>query len=466
MLSLAHNLLIVVKTRKDLPKNIMVRMSKKRLKKRSTIDVPTLIIIICFAVTFVVMSSGVFFYHGTYGDVKLSANSTAVVGVHQAAHAWHLHMKKPDANLFNERKLLHPNESPMLVIAYNRGEYLKETLEDIYNHIPRDCSLACPLIISQDGKDHQVTRVIQKYTKKFAKINIPFVHLEHKGRLRGDTRNAYVALAEHYGWALHQVFEGYATGRGTVLPQRLIILEEDLHIAPDFFGYFLAMAPLLDADPSLLAISAFNDNGFDGKVNDPYRILRSDFFPGLGWMLNRRLWDDELADKWPSEKGYWDDWLRDPAQRQGRQVLRPEVSRTFHFGTKGTSNNQFGASLSKVKLNDEKINWRLEEFAYLYPSNYDASYFETVQAAEEVESVGEALQKVDEKDTRLVYESFAEFQRYARQLELMDDEKAGVPRTSYKGIVETRPKGENFLFLTPPLADLRFRFGFFNSTTE
>lgn len=438
----------------------MVRMSKKRMHKKSSIDGPTLAIICFFVATFMIMSSGMFFYHGVYSGAEHSINATGVVGVHNVAHAWHLHMNKPDANFFNERKLLHPNESPLLVIAYNRGEYLKDTLEEILNHIPRDCSLACPMIVSQDGKDHQVTRVIQKYQKKFAKINIPFVHLEHKGKLRGDARNPYVAIAEHYGWALHQLFEGHATGTGSVLPQRVIILEEDLRIAPDFFGYFMAMAPILDADPSLLAVSAFNDNGFEGKVNDPYRILRSDFFPGLGWMMNRRLWDNELSHKWPNENGYWDDWLREDAQRQDRHILRPEISRTYHFGTHGTSNNQFGSALSKVKLNDEKIKWRLEEFAYLHTDNYDPSYFETVQAAEEVESVGEALQIIDEKDTRLVYESFEQFQRYARQLELMDDEKAGVPRSSYKGIVETRPKGENFLFLTPPISDLKKRFGF------
>ena len=30
-------------------------------------------------------------------------------------------------------------------------------------------------------------------------------------------------------------------------------------------------------------------------------------------MLNMRLWD-EWGPKWP--KGYWDDWLREPAQRK------------------------------------------------------------------------------------------------------------------------------------------------------
>lgn len=39
------------------------------------------------------------------------------------------------------------------------------------------------------------------------------------------------------------------------------------------------------------------------------------------------------------------------------------------------------------------------------------------------------------QDALLVYKDFAQFQSYARALGIMDDEKAGVPRTSYKGVV-------------------------------
>jgi hypothetical protein len=34
--------------------------------------------------------------------------------------------------------------------------------------------------------------------------------------------------------------------------KRVIILEEDLQIAPDFFSFFAGVAPLLDTDPTLL----------------------------------------------------------------------------------------------------------------------------------------------------------------------------------------------------------------------
>lgn len=75
---------------------------------------------------------------------------------------------------------------------------------------------------------------------------------------------------------------------------------DDLDIAPDFFEYFLGTYPLLVSDRSLWCVSAWNDNGKSGLVDEhaPHLLYRTDFFPGLGWMLTRQLWQ-ELAPKWP-----------------------------------------------------------------------------------------------------------------------------------------------------------------------
>ena len=103
------------------------------------------------------------------------------------------------------------------------------------------------------------------------------------------------------------------------------------------------MSDTFQARPSeaagLLAVSAWNDNGQGRHVSDPQQLYRSDFFPGLGWMLTRSAWE-ELRDQWPA--AYWDDWLREPARRRDRHIIRPEVSRTYHIGKRGVSNSEFG----------------------------------------------------------------------------------------------------------------------------
>jgi alpha-1,3-mannosyl-glycoprotein beta-1,2-N-acetylglucosaminyltransferase len=56
-------------------------------------------------------------------------------------------------------------------------------------------------------------------------------------------------------------------------------ITEDMDVAPDFFSYFSSTVDLLEADPSLLCISAWNDNGLEGFVTDSTAFYRSDFFP-------------------------------------------------------------------------------------------------------------------------------------------------------------------------------------------
>jgi alpha-1,3-mannosyl-glycoprotein beta-1,2-N-acetylglucosaminyltransferase len=354
-------------------------------------------------------------------------------------------------------------KSPLLIFTCNRANYLQKTLEEIFKYLPskdgKPCQFGCPIVISQDGDNHEVQKVIEHYKTKFEGKNIPLVHLQHTQNLRGARRSStssYLALAQHYGWALRSLFSGDALSSEQLpIPDRVIILEEDIQIAPDFFDYFQATSDLLDQDPSLFAVSAFNDNGH--LVKDPTRLLRSDFFPGLGWMMTRKLWKGELEQKWPS--GYWDDWLREPAQRQNRQVIRPEISRTYHFGNKGgASNNQFGSILERVKLNTEPIQWNMMDLGYLRRDKYNQQYGRRIISAHAADTIDEALAKVDIANVRLPYKNFKDFQRLARHIGIMDDEKAMVPRTSYLGVVETRPTNGNILFLVPPADELRNNF--------
>ncbi|CAG0922834.1 unnamed protein product, partial [Notodromas monacha] len=73
-----------------------------------------------------------------------------------------------------------------------------------------------------------------------------------------------------------------------------IILEEDLDISPDFFSYFSQLAPLLLEDDSIWCISAWNDNSYEHTSKDPSLLYRVEGMPGLGWMLQRTLYQKEL----------------------------------------------------------------------------------------------------------------------------------------------------------------------------
>eukprot|EP00904_Undaria_pinnatifida_P012446 jgi/Undpi1/8331/HiC_scaffold_25.g10800.m1 len=117
----------------------------------------------------------------------------------------------------------------------------------------------------------------------------------------------------------------------------VIIVEDDLLFSPDFLEFFEANAPILERDPTTLVLSAWNDNGYRERVWDKTELQRTLFFPGLGWLITRKLYE-ELIPRWPSQ--HWDHWLRDEKQHRSRECVFPEVPRTYHNGIKGTFMNQ------------------------------------------------------------------------------------------------------------------------------
>jgi alpha-1,3-mannosyl-glycoprotein beta-1,2-N-acetylglucosaminyltransferase len=134
--------------------------------------------------------------------------------------------------------------------------------------------------------------VIQTFEKKLReqRPTVPVVRLEHQQT--GHQLNGYVStcsvaptitlsfryqkLAAHYKFALDTIFEGLpeVKNAGITDVREVIILEDDLDIALDFYSFFDALAPILQHDESLLAVSAWNDNGMRGFVKDEKILYR------------------------------------------------------------------------------------------------------------------------------------------------------------------------------------------------
>lgn len=159
-------------------------------------------------------------------------------------------------------------------------------------------------------------------------------------------------IASAYAYALGLAFRVHATAPA------IVVVEDDMAFSPDFYEYFHAVAPLLEADASLWLASAWHDNGFDYLVADPHALRRTRYFPGLGWLLPRAVWDAQLAASWPPT--HWDHWLRDSAQHRGRDVLHPEVPRAYHMGVQGTfmdtgTHNKYFGSIAMA--GDAAFSW-------------------------------------------------------------------------------------------------------------
>lgn len=310
----------------------------------------------------------------------------------------------------------------ILVFACNRIS-VRTCLDDLIRY--RKHVDQFPIIVSQDCNDEATKNVIESY-KDVTLMQQPdqsdiFVLPKDK-KFKG-----YYKISRHYGWALNTTFKaGF---------ENVIIVEDDLNVAPDFYEYFLGTHELLKNDSTLWCVSAWNDNGKGSNIdiNNPELLYRTDFFPGLGWMLNKDLWS-ELSPKWP--KAFWDDWIRDPMQRKERACIRPEVPRTRTFGKIGVSNGMFfDKHLRYIKLNEKPVDFTQMNLEYLLKPNYDKKFVNHVYSCPVVtfEEIRRGL--VTTKDpVRIQYNTKDQYKRTAKLLGLMDDFKSGVPRTGYIGM--------------------------------
>ncbi|XP_050707297.1 protein O-linked-mannose beta-1,2-N-acetylglucosaminyltransferase 1-like [Eriocheir sinensis] len=212
------------------------------------------------------------------------------------------------------------HDVPVAIIASNRPHYLYRSLRSL---------LAAPgvnpdmITVFIDGYYEEPLAV----TKLFGLRGIQHTPL--------GVKNA--RIAQHYKASLTATFNIFPAAR------HAIILEEDLDVSPDFFSFFSQTLRLLEEDPTIYCISAWNDQGYEHTSSDPALLYRVETMPGLGWLLRRTLYKEELEPRWPTpEKMWdWDMWMRLGEVRRGRECVVPEVSRTYHFGSSGLNMNSF-----------------------------------------------------------------------------------------------------------------------------
>lgn len=333
------------------------------------------------------------------------------------------------------------HEIPVLVFCYNRAGSLDKTLNSLLEVRSADKHESKhPIYVSQDGDDAAVAKVIESHP--VTKFQFKFTGVKQiPGQQEIPGMKHYYKIASHYEFALGKMFEKY---------DRVIIVEDDMKFAPDFFNYFRATSALVEKDPSIYCVSAWNDNGVGSLVSNPSRLYRTDCFPGLGWMMHKRLWQ-ELGPKWAS--GFWDDWMREPPQRKDRSCIRPEINRVYTFGNDGVSGGQFFAHLEKIRLNTKAIEFEKMDLSYLLQDQYDEKFTASVRSAKEVSSseLDDIMSgPIDEiqSDLRCSYNGLKDLDGILMRHGLMTDHKAGVPRTAYRGVV-TFSHGPKLIYLYP-----------------
>uniref|UniRef100_A0A8C1X183 Protein O-linked-mannose beta-1,2-N-acetylglucosaminyltransferase n=1 Tax=Cyprinus carpio TaxID=7962 RepID=A0A8C1X183_CYPCA len=209
---------------------------------------------------------------------------------------------------------------PVAVIAGNRPNYLYRMLRS--------------LLSSHGVNPQMITVFIDGYYEEPMDV-VDLFGLKGVQHTPISIKNARVS--QHYKASLTATFSLHPDA------DFAIVLEEDLDISIDFFSFLSQTIHLLQEDDSLYCISAWNDQGYEHTAEDPSLLYRVESMPGLGWVLKKSLYKDELEPKWPTPEKLWDwdMWMRMPEQRKGRECVIPDVSRSYHFGIIGLNMNGY-----------------------------------------------------------------------------------------------------------------------------
>ncbi|EGC32979.1 hypothetical protein DICPUDRAFT_88972 [Dictyostelium purpureum] len=303
----------------------------------------------------------------------------------------------------------------------------------------RKDKLKFPIIVSQDCNSREMYSYLEKLSMGDEIITI-------RSPNRTKLLSNYEMISRHYKWFLTQIFDKFSY-------DKIIIVEDDLIVSPDFLDYFEKMSPLLDKDESLFCISAWNDNGKKRFINpnEDQAILtfhRTDFFPGLGWMMKNKFWK-EIKSEWPDE--YWDDYLRKKEVFKGRQCIRPELPRVKNIGENGATNSQvFGSYIKEITYNENitNVDYKSYNTNELLEPQYSNTLKNQIENAQIIQAWEIDVFNYVNKTLRIVFNSKGDYNTMAIQFKLIEDDRDEIQRTSFKKIVQFYHKS-NLIFLTP-----------------
>lgn len=240
----------------------------------------------------------------------------------------------------------------VIVFACSRPSHLRRTLRSLAAQ-DRTLLSEVDLFVSVDA--HRKSRfVVNAAESESDSLGLPLRAVWKHSGVHDATTNLQISSREkitaHYGRSLRRLFKNNPSVTHAVL------LEDDLILSPDFLAFLAAHAPYtsMNSAEGPTAVSGWNDNSaakIHPAASDATGL--TDFFPGLGWLLSRGLWD-ALEPIWPDRRDNaplmgtgtpsraypaaraaptgWDWWLRAEFEAQKWVVLYPLLGRVSHHG--------------------------------------------------------------------------------------------------------------------------------------
>ncbi|XP_045618222.1 protein O-linked-mannose beta-1,2-N-acetylglucosaminyltransferase 1-like [Procambarus clarkii] len=263
---------------------------------------------------------------------------------------------------YKQEQLVMKEQIPVVVVTASNPRHLYRVLRNLFS-IPG--AAQTEVLVAVDGA-HQEALALTEV------LGVGVV--VHRPEGVGNNRtNANVRFA------LYSVFRSFPQA------DKAIVVEDDLLLSPDFLSFFHQAAWLLDNDPTIFCVNAFNSNSLPGIASDTTKMLRSESYPMYGWMVARSYARQVITNWIPEGPGDWDWWLMRAWAQRGRDVVSPEVSRTFHAGNAGAHVDGFEQHLYYSRMLTSQVpHIVLQNLSSIILENYLEEMKREIEAAEMV----------------------------------------------------------------------------------
>lgn len=331
--------------------------------------------------------------------------------------------------------MLASGRAVVVVIAHDRPDLLQTCLDALVHQ--KDVNSVSLAVSLDDHKSFSKMDAVVRRAGGGVRIQLWHKPADWNHAKESVQWESVSKISEHFNFALREAFDIKRF-------EFAIFLETDLKVAPDFLWYFRSTAWLLEEDPSLFCVSAWNDNGFNELVSDERRLFRTDYFPGLGWMIQKDTWL-QIQGKWPRWPSTgWDHWFRRGAGLRPRECVAPEVSRTFHFDEAGTNVKKKSALAKMLKrMATSKLPpGQLGDVSYLLRHEYEPRLKELLSSAELVEK-GKVSKNLPTGHTYMVPYIREDYADLAKKLNIFPS----IPRTARRGLIITFAPWSRDVFL-------------------
>jgi len=217
--------------------------------------------------------------------------------------------------------------------------------------------------------------------------------------------------------------------------QSCVILEDDLVLAPDALSYLEAAERIMQRDRTIFTGSLFADNSYPPYARDPRRFRRVSHFAGLGFVMTRGRYVDEVRRVVWAGLQNWDEQVQRFVRRRGLVSIVPEVSRALHLRRASNSSERSRPRhpFESQMLNSETlVEYNLDD---LVEPAYDRLVVDIIQRGLYIRYLADALffDNVDETVVYLDCKDDRDLHRILAERNLWGVGNGGVVRGSYRG---------------------------------